>query len=87
MMSPPGAKVVVDGKTYDYFGGTGYLGLQGHPEVIEAACRAARSFGVHTATSRTRSPVFDQGRPPEPRLRARNATATEAMPLATAIAA
>jgi 7-keto-8-aminopelargonate synthetase-like enzyme len=54
MMSPPGARVLVDGVEYDYFGGTGYLGLQGHPEVIEAMCRAAQTLGVHTATSRSR---------------------------------
>lgn len=54
MMSAPGARTVVDGVTYEYYGGTGYLGLQADPEVIEAGCRALRTFGVHTATSRTR---------------------------------
>ena len=54
MMSPPGARVLVDGVHYDYFGGTGYLGLQGNADVIEAMCRAAKTFGVHTATSRSR---------------------------------
>lgn len=54
MMSPPGAQTVVDGVTYDYFGGTSYLGLHGHTEVIDAACRAAQTFGIHSATSRSR---------------------------------
>lgn len=54
MMSPPGARTVIDGITYDYFGGTSYLGLHGHPEVIAAACRAAQTFGIHSATSRSR---------------------------------
>jgi 7-keto-8-aminopelargonate synthetase-like enzyme len=32
--------------------GTGYLGLQGHPEVIRAACEATQQYGIHSATSR-----------------------------------
>ncbi len=53
MTSPPGAETVLNGHTYLYFAGTGYLGLQGHPEMIEAAAIAVRQFGVHTATSRS----------------------------------
>ena len=52
MQSAPGAETVVDGRRYLYFAGTSYLGLAGHPEVIEAACKAVRLYGVHTATSR-----------------------------------
>jgi 8-amino-7-oxononanoate synthase len=52
MQSPPGTEVVVDGKPYLYFGGTSYLGLASRSEVIDAACEAARRYGVHTATSR-----------------------------------
>lgn len=52
MESPPGAETVIDGRRYVYFGGTSYLGLAGHPAVIEAACAAARQYGLHTATSR-----------------------------------
>jgi 8-amino-7-oxononanoate synthase len=54
MQSAPGPEVVIDGMQYLYFGGTGYLGLASHPEVIEAACVAVRRYGVHTATSRAR---------------------------------
>lgn len=50
--SPPGPEVIIDGRRYLYFGGTSYLGLAGHPEVIEAACEATRRYGIHTATSR-----------------------------------
>ncbi|MGO8691125.1 MAG: aminotransferase class I/II-fold pyridoxal phosphate-dependent enzyme [Thermoguttaceae bacterium] len=50
--SPPGAETVIDGRRYLYFVGTGYLGLQGHPEVIHAACEAARQYGVGSATTR-----------------------------------
>ena len=34
MQSPPGAVTQIDGREYLYFVGTGYLGLQGHAEVI-----------------------------------------------------
>jgi 7-keto-8-aminopelargonate synthetase-like enzyme len=54
MQSAPGPEVVIDGARYLYFGGTSYLGLASHPEVIEAACAAVRRYGVHTATSRAR---------------------------------
>ena len=50
---PPGALTRIDGKEYLYFGGTGYLGLAGHADVIRAACAALRRYGVHTATSRS----------------------------------
>ncbi len=53
MQSPPGCRTTIDGRSYLYFAGTGYLGLQGHPEVIRAACQAAREFGIGSATSRT----------------------------------
>ncbi len=53
MESPPGPRVLIDGGEYLYFGGTAYLGLQGHPEIIRAACEATASFGIGSATSRT----------------------------------
>jgi 7-keto-8-aminopelargonate synthetase-like enzyme len=53
MEGPPGALTRVDGREYLYFGGTGYLGLAGHAEVIAAACDALRRYGIHTATSRS----------------------------------
>ncbi|MBN2577525.1 MAG: pyridoxal phosphate-dependent aminotransferase family protein [Pirellulales bacterium] len=52
MQSPPGAYTVIDGRRCLYFVGTGYLGLQGHPEVIRAACEAVQKYGVHSATTR-----------------------------------
>ncbi len=52
MQSPPGAETVIDGRRYLYFVGTGYLGLQGHAEVIRAACDAAARYGVGSATTR-----------------------------------
>jgi len=53
MQSPPGSHTRIDGREYLYFAGTGYLGLQGHPEVIRAACEATQRFGIGSATSRT----------------------------------
>ncbi|MEN6558100.1 MAG: pyridoxal phosphate-dependent aminotransferase family protein [Thermoguttaceae bacterium] len=51
--SPPDAVVRIDGRPYLYFAGTSYLGLQGRPEVIRAACEAAERFGLGSANSRT----------------------------------
>ncbi len=51
--SAPGAIVRIDGREYLYFVGTGYLGLQGHPEVIRAAREAATRYGIHSATTRS----------------------------------
>lgn len=53
MQSAPGPITVIDGRECLYFAGTGYLGLQSRPEVIQAACAAAERFGMGSATSRT----------------------------------
>ena len=53
MESPPVRECIIDGRSYLYFGGTSYLGLHGHPEVIAAACEATRRYGIHPATSRS----------------------------------
>ena len=52
MESPPGVEAIIDGRRYLYFGGTAYLGLQGHPEVIRAGCEAMQRYGVGSATTR-----------------------------------
>jgi len=59
MESPPGAETVIDGRRFLYFAGSSYLGLHGHPEVIEAACDALRAHGLHTATGRENPPLGD----------------------------
>ncbi|MHC1783869.1 MAG: aminotransferase class I/II-fold pyridoxal phosphate-dependent enzyme [Anaerolineaceae bacterium] len=63
MEGPVGAKTMIDGRLFDYFSGTGYLGLQSHPEVIAAARDALQQYGVSTAASRGgygEHPVYDQ---------------------------
>jgi len=52
LQSPVGATVVIGGKTYDYFAGCGYLGLQNHPQVLASARQALDTYGLSTATSR-----------------------------------
>ncbi len=63
MQSPVGARVVFDGREYDYFSGTGYLGLQNHPAVVGAALEALQRYGLSTATSRGsygEHPLYDE---------------------------
>lgn len=58
-----GARTIFSGKTYDYFSGTGYLGLQSHPQVIAAAKKTIELFGLSSATSRGgygENPVYDE---------------------------
>ena len=52
MESPPGAETVIDGRRRLYFGGCGYFGLQGHPDLIRAGVEAFRRFGTHGAATR-----------------------------------
>lgn len=61
--SPIGPRVVINGREVDYFCGTGYLGLQSHPDVIRAAQEAMAAYGLSTATSRGgfgEHPVYDE---------------------------
>jgi 7-keto-8-aminopelargonate synthetase-like enzyme len=55
--SPPGPMVRLDDRDLLYFSGTSYLGLQSRPEVLAAIGVAARSYGVHAATSRVRAGI------------------------------
>lgn len=63
MEGPVGAKTVINGRTFDYFSGTGYLALQNHPIVVQAAMDALQRYGISTATSRGsygEHPVYDE---------------------------
>lgn len=52
MESAPGPETVIDGRRWLYFAGTAYFALQGHPEVIRAACAATERHGLASATTR-----------------------------------
>ena len=52
MQSAPGPRALISDRWRDYFSGTGYLGLQGHPGIVEAATAALQQYGLTTATSR-----------------------------------
>ncbi len=49
---PIGAITQINGRAFDYFSGTGYLGLQSHPQVLAAAEAAIRQYGLFTGGSR-----------------------------------
>jgi 7-keto-8-aminopelargonate synthetase-like enzyme len=53
MESAPGAETVINGRKYVYFGGTGYFGLHGNPEMIQAGIEAFGKYGMHSATTRS----------------------------------
>ena len=59
MGSPIGARMIIDGREVDYFCGTSYYTLHGHPAVIEAACEATRKYGLGPATN-SGIPVLSQ---------------------------
>jgi glycine C-acetyltransferase/8-amino-7-oxononanoate synthase len=52
MQSPPCALTLINDRWRDYFAGTGYLGLQGHPALTAAAAEAMQRYGLGTGTSR-----------------------------------
>ena len=52
MQGPPGAKTQINGLEFDYFCGTSYFALHGHPALITAACEATQQYGLGLATSR-----------------------------------
>ena len=58
MESPIGARMVLNGREVDYFCGTSYHALHGHPVVIEAAANALRRYGLGPAT-RADVPVYE----------------------------
>ena len=63
MQSPPGARTLINDRWRDYFAGCGYLGLQSHPALLQAAVETVQQYGLGTATSRGgygEHPVYQQ---------------------------
>ncbi len=59
MGSPIGSRMIVNGREVDYYCGTSYYALHGHPLVIEAACDAVRKYGLGPATNAS-TPVIEE---------------------------
>jgi len=59
---PPDALVMIANRSYHYFAGNTYLGLQSHPNVVAATCEATLRYGTGTGTTRfalTAPPVLE----------------------------
>ena len=59
---PPDALVIIANRSYHYYAGSAYLGLQSHPNVLAATCEATLRYGTGTGTTRfalTAPPVLD----------------------------
>jgi 8-amino-7-oxononanoate synthase len=63
MQSQVGPFTVINGRERDYFCGCGYLGLQSHPNVLQAIKETTSRYGFSTATSRGgygEHPLFEE---------------------------
>lgn len=59
IQSGPGSEVIIDGKKMIMIGSNNYLGLTGHPKVIEAAVNATRKYGSGCTGSRFLNGTLD----------------------------
>ena len=50
--SVEGRQIILNGRRVTNFGSANYLGLEQHPQVIEASIRAIRELGTHAGCSR-----------------------------------
>jgi 8-amino-7-oxononanoate synthase len=57
MGSPVGARMIINDREVDYFCGTSYYTLHGHPRVIQAARDAVAAYGLGPATDAAVPPV------------------------------
>ena len=59
MGSAVGPRALIDGKEFDYFGGTSYYSLHADPRVMDAACAAIRAHGTGPGTTIDTPPMRD----------------------------
>jgi 8-amino-7-oxononanoate synthase len=59
IQSGPGSEVIVDGKKMIMIGSNNYLGLTGHPKVVEAAINAVKKYGTGCTGSRFLNGTLD----------------------------
>jgi len=59
IQSGPGSEVTIDGKTMIMIGSNNYLGLTGHPKVVEAAKNAIDKYGTGCTGSRYLNGTLD----------------------------
>ena len=59
IQSGPGSEVMVDGKKMIMIGSNNYLGLTGHPKVVEAAINAIKKYGTGCTGSRFLNGTLD----------------------------
>jgi len=59
IQSGPGSEVMIDGKMMIMIGSNNYLGLTGHPKVVEAAINAINKYGTGCTGSRLLNGTLD----------------------------
>ncbi len=59
IQSGPGSEVIVDGKPMIMIGSNNYLGLTGHPKVVNAAIQAIKKYGTGCTGSRFLNGTLD----------------------------
>jgi len=59
IQSGAGSEVIIDGKSMIMIGSNNYLGLTGHPKVVEAAIRAIKKYGTGCTGSRFLNGTLD----------------------------
>jgi 8-amino-7-oxononanoate synthase len=59
IQSGPGSEVMVDGRMMIMIGSNNYLGLTGHPKVVEAAVNAVKKYGTGCTGSRFLNGTLD----------------------------
>ena len=52
LQGPVGPEIIIEGKSYLFFGGTDYLGMAGRPELARGAEKAVARYGISSSSSR-----------------------------------